>query len=145
MRAIEDRFHQQDIAIAHLRGHNNELAGALAARDAEIGQLRELVERQRKSGGKEASKLKRAVKDKDRDLLKLRTELQSSKLAAEEYRYKLEDAVRQRGSQMNNPTVPSSSQFNNRPSTSHQPVVVNDDSQKVRELNQAIQKLQGRL
>jgi hypothetical protein len=48
---------------------------------------------------------------------------------------------------MNNPAGAglTQTQFNNRPSTSHQPVQVVDDSHKVRELSQVIQKLQSRL
>lgn len=63
------------MAIAGLRNDNNELAIALGQRDQEIAILREQLDKTKKGGSKESAKLKKTSKDLQREITKLKTEL----------------------------------------------------------------------
>ncbi len=60
-------------------------------------QLKDLIERSKKNVTKDASKLKVAVKAKNRELVRLRGELNIQKVQNEEYRAKIEEMVKARG------------------------------------------------
>ncbi len=63
------------MVIAGLRNENNDILLAFNQKDQEIMQLKDLIERSKKNITKDSSKLKKAVKDKNRELVKLRGEL----------------------------------------------------------------------
>lgn len=75
VRIIEERFQQQEMVIAGLRNENNEILLAFSGKDQEIMQLKDLIERSKKHGTKDSLKLKLAVKNKNRELVRLRGEL----------------------------------------------------------------------
>ena len=114
VRIIEERFQQQEMVIAGLRNENNEILLAFSQKDQEIMQLKEIIERSKKNGSKDAGKLKQAVKNKNREMVRLRGELNIQKMQNEEYRAKIEDMVKQRNN-LNTSNV----QYGGRPSTSH--------------------------
>jgi hypothetical protein len=69
---------------------------AFAAKDQEIMQLKDIIERSKKNGSKDASKLKLAVKNKNRELVRLRGELNVQRVQNDEYRSKIEEMVKGR-------------------------------------------------
>lgn len=82
--------------IANLRGENNDLAKTLNQRDMEILQLRDIFEKSKKGPSKDAQKLKRILKDKEKDVSKMRDELKNQRSQNDEFRNKIEELVRQR-------------------------------------------------
>jgi hypothetical protein len=74
-----------------------------------------LIERSKKNGSKDASKLKVAAKNKNRELVRLRGELNIQKLQNDEYRSKIEEMVKAR----NNLNTSNAQYGGGRPSTSH--------------------------
>ena len=100
--------------IAGLRNENNEILLAFNGKDQEIMQLKDLIERSKKHGSKDSSKLKLAVKNKNRELVRLRGELNVQKVQNEEYRNKIEEMVKAR----NNLNTSNIQYGGGRPSTS---------------------------
>ena len=123
VRIIEERFQQQDLLIGQLRGENNELVNALNQRD------QELMQQPKKAPKSDTGKLKRSLKERERELNKVRNDLQSQKTQNEEFRLKIEEMVKQR----------QTSASVGRPATSHH------DDGKVRELNGQVKQLQEKL
>ena len=97
LRVIEERFSQQDNIIATLRNENQQLAQAFAVKEEEASRLRdlavELEKRCKKAQGnaKEGTKHKKAAKEKERDLHKLRNELTNYKAVCDEQRFKIDE------------------------------------------------------
>lgn len=58
--------------------------------------MTEILERQKKALMKDYAKVKKTVKDKARELLRVKGELNVQKVQNEEYRSKIEEMVRQR-------------------------------------------------
>lgn len=75
VRMIEERFQQQELIIAELRNQNQELAMALQTRDDETRQVSDILDKQKKTLVKEQAKLKKSLKDKSRELLRIKGEL----------------------------------------------------------------------
>lgn len=69
---------------------------ALHSKDDETRQVTDILDKQKKALVKEQAKLKKAVKDKSRELLRLKGELNVQRVQNEEYRNKIEEMVRQR-------------------------------------------------
>ena len=84
------------MVIQGLRNENNEILIAFAAKDQEIMQLKDIIERSKKNGSKDTSKLKLAVKNKNRELVRLRGELNVQRVQNDEYRSKIEEMVKGR-------------------------------------------------
>lgn len=76
VRIIEERFQQQEMAINNLRIENNDLVLAFNAKEEELRQAREILDKQKKGVSKDSTRLKRLIKDKDRDIVRMRGELQ---------------------------------------------------------------------
>jgi hypothetical protein len=76
VRIIEERFQQQEMAINNLRIENNDLVLAFNAKEEELRQTREILDKQKKGVSKDSTRLKRLIKDKDRDIVRMRGELQ---------------------------------------------------------------------
>ena len=104
---------------------------ALGQRDEEIRIIKDQGDKQKKGTSKENQTLKKKLKDKERELVKLRTEVQNQKNQNEEFRSKIEELVKQRQN-LNNSNI----QYGGRPSTSSN--YGNEESQKVKELNGVI-------
>lgn len=75
--------------------------------------LRDQLEKTKKGGSKESAKLKKTSKDLQREITKLKAELDIQRTQNDQYRSRLEELGRQR-----NTTNTSNLQFANRPSTS---------------------------
>ena len=78
LKIIEEKFKQRDAVIAEMQKDNRELAKGLATRDDEKRQLEQIVQKLNKYmkkaqiSVKNNQNLKREVKEKDRNLHKLR-------------------------------------------------------------------------
>ena len=78
LKIIEEKFKQRDAVIAEMQKDNRELAKGLATRDEEKRQLEQIVQKLNKYmkkaqiSVKNNQNLKREVKEKDRNLHKLR-------------------------------------------------------------------------
>jgi len=104
---------------------------------------------------KEQAKLKKSLKDKSRELLRVKGELNVQKVQNEEYKSKIEEMVRQRQNLNTSNIQP----YQGRPSTSHYSASLlqngnkentdsahkGGDSEKVKELNQVVQQLNQKL
>ena len=83
-----------------MKGENNELAMAYSKKDEENRQLRDqLQEYERKhkatsKGGKEASKYKKACKEKEREIKALKADINNHKIQNEDFRQKIEELVK---------------------------------------------------
>jgi hypothetical protein len=64
------------MAINNLRIENNDLVLAFNAKEEELRQAREILDKQKKGVSKDSTRLKRLIKDKDRDIVRMRGELQ---------------------------------------------------------------------
>lgn len=93
VRIIEERFQQQDLLIQQLRGEGQQLALTLNQREEELRQARDQQERQKK-GGKDAAKVRKALKERERETGRLRQELAAQKAQNEEFRAKIEELIR---------------------------------------------------
>jgi sugar-specific transcriptional regulator TrmB len=69
---------------------------ALQSKDEETRQVTDILDRQKKALMKDHAKMKKTVKDKARELLRVKGELNVQKVQNEDYRSKIEEMVRQR-------------------------------------------------
>jgi hypothetical protein len=126
---------------------------ALQTRDDETRQVSDILDKQKKALVKEQTKLKKSLKDKSRELLRLKGELNIQKIQNEEYKAKIEEMVRQRQNLNTSNIQP----YQGRPSTSHYSASfignkenaesgsAHKDSEKVKELNQRLQEMNHKL
>ena len=64
---------------------------ALNQRDQEILQLRDITEKSKKGISKESAKLKRSLKDKEKDISKMREELKNQRALNEDLRARIDE------------------------------------------------------
>lgn len=67
---------------------------AIGQRDQELGMFREQQEKQKKGVSKEASSLKKKLKEKERELTKLKADIQTTNARADEFRTKVEELMK---------------------------------------------------
>jgi hypothetical protein len=75
VRMIEERFQQQELVINELRTQNQDLLMAFQSKDDETRQVSDILDKQKKALLKEQTKLKKSLKDKARELLRVKGEL----------------------------------------------------------------------
>jgi hypothetical protein len=127
---------------------------ALQTRDDETRQVSDILDKQKKALVKEQSKLKKSLKEKARELLRVKGELNVQKVQNEEYKSKIEELVRQRQNLNTSNIQP----YQGRPSTSHYSASflgnkenadgigsAQKESEKIRELTHKVQDLNQKL
>ena len=122
---------------------------AFQSKDDETRQVSDILDKQKKALLKEQTKLKKSLKDKSRELLRVKGELNVQKVQNEEYKSKIEEMVRQRQNLNTSNIQP----YQGRPSTSHYSASflggnkenaesgssAHKDTEKVKELNTVVQ------
>ncbi len=137
------------MVINQVRHENNELLSVIARKDDEMQKLKEFFseqERRRKQGKgnpKEVLKVKKHIKDKEREIIKLTEQLKASRAMLEDQRVQLEEALAT-GFKRSTSGRPQTANINNQGDKQLREELSEKD-EKIKELNRVLAQLQDKL